>query len=154
MGSRLSARVVAQIERLGGRVTEAPADAPTELEGRPLPEALRDLAYGVRWPERASYASDEGSELRVWGLRWRGLAWLSPVEVPVADRGERPLVIVAEADGGNHLLCASLDDSHLSDPEITLVARRDPEQEYDRCSGASLSEVLASLRLEAPTARR
>lgn len=146
MTNGLSSEMRRDVQRLGGAVAAIPPEAPTEIRGHALSPLLRELCFGVRWPEgRVAYRNDDDDDLHVWTFSWELLQWLDGDEHEVVDRGERPICILGIADGGNYLVCVRLDDPRPDDPEITRIDHYDPDQAYDACASMRLSAFLASL---------
>ncbi len=142
----LAPAVLTEVARLGGQFAPAPSGKHFELDEHPLPDAIGQFLFRVHWPG-CTYRSEEDSALWVWMLRFNIAGWLDPEEFTIQDRGERPLIYFAEADGGNYLLLLDLDDPNPADPQVYKIDHYDPEQTL--YSTATLSEFLHSLEPEA-----
>lgn len=131
--------VLYDIERLGGIVNSR--SVPDRINYIPVPPAIQDF-LSIEWPPRnKEYLQvDKDHELRCWSMSFDvSASWLDPEETEIADRNERPLIQIGEADGGNYYLLMALDDnSH--DPKIFIADHYDPEQTIGE--GIPLSEFL------------
>jgi hypothetical protein len=141
----LAPAVLAEVARLGGQFVPAPPGKHFELDGHPVPAAMGQFLFRVRWPG-GTYFSAEDSAIWVWAVRFNIIGWLDPAEFTIQDRSERSPVYFGEADGGNYLLLLDLDDPHPTDPQVYKIDHYDPEQTL--YSPATLSEFLHSLEPE------
>jgi hypothetical protein len=142
----LSPAVAAALSRLA--VERAPVDSrePLEIEGHEVPAAIEQLLFRLKWPDRTYHVLDEDGEEEVWGLRFGIVGWVDPRETRIRDAEGRPLVRVAEADGGNDLLVVALDDPNPADPQVYLIDHDDPDQALE--ASGPLSAFLSSLEPE------
>lgn len=133
--------------RLGSQFTPPNlSDADKVIEGVFIPEPIQHFLFGLSWPRRLRFTSKENSGFWVWRVALDLFDWIDPNELPIEDRGERPLICFGEADSGNILLALALDDPDPSDP---IVFKLEHDAQLQRLGpGLKLSQFLALLEPE------
>jgi hypothetical protein len=138
----LSPRVLAEIERLGGRL--GGQEVQKVIDFFELPPEIVQL-YSINWP-RWDYRTLEDSHRSywVWDLRF-----LAPQQLGLRFKGKRSRVPItlAHADGGNWSIAVDLNCKDPSDPIIFKLDHDDPGQQLG--SGVPLSLFLGDLHAPA-----
>jgi hypothetical protein len=142
--ARLSPEVLTALGRLGATLA-SPAEIPetrwekTKGGTWPVPEAIRQLLWDVRWPSGAAYHGEQGD----WALcrvRFDVGANLEEYECGY----HHPYVGLAETDGGNATLLLDLSDPAPHDPTVYRLSH-DAWSATDATALGSLSALLGSL---------
>jgi Leucine-rich repeat (LRR) protein len=150
--ARLSAAVLEQLTRLGAKL-ESPAEIPPREKVKtkggtwPLPEAMRQLIYDVRWPEGIVYEVTVG----VWefhGIDFQIGSNLEEYECTF----HRPFYGGTTDRNGNAIVW-NLADSDPTDPELFRVDHEGWSEHDALRLGIRLSKFLSKLK-GSPSTRR
>jgi len=162
MNETLSAAVIAEIERLGGRVADEAQ--PLDLDGIPAPEAIRQFLADVTWPNGTTYTdptsnAPQNKNVKLGNVRLFAEQDFEEIGMdrdyleedgmnmcPWADKFNDILVRFGRTDDGKSLLMLDLEDYDPTDPQVYHLDHSDPEQFFDDLQGEALSTFLKRLR--------
>lgn len=143
----LSASAIKHLQRLGATYTPRENPEQVTVDGKVLPEPIRQFYQDVTWPKGVSYKNDDNARVWVWMFE-PGMFYREGMEEFGFCKSHPGMFVIGIADGGNYYVLLDT-NSKPENPNIYKLDSDSSDGGGNYASGPmNLSYFLSTLQVE------